>query len=381
MARGFSAIRHGIPLLAVGMLSFASWSIASKYSARAVTEPPVEAPTSPYPDSIVGSGLVEPASEVIALAIERGGVITKVNVVAGTKVEAGQPLFAIDERAYRATVSQAEAAIIAAEAAIRSIEQRIVLQKDLIEQSRAGVESAEAELARATLDHERYTALVRNLSVPRQRFETAVADVRKAAASLSAAKAALSGALHQVEVLNAQQHEAEAKLAETKAALEQAQVALDKTVVKAPVNGEILKVNVRLGEYAQPGVLTAPLMTMGVVDPLHVRVDIDEANISRIRTDTPAIARLRGDAAIAAPLTFVRIEPHVVPKKALTGDLSERVDTRVLQAIYAVSPKAFPVFVGQQVDVFIEIPRQSGTAKPSMQRHLQSRGSETKRSS
>jgi multidrug resistance efflux pump len=359
MAKGFSTIRIGIPLLAAAMLSFASWSIASKYSARVVANPPIAAPTSPYQRSVVGSGIVEPASEVIALAIERGGVVTRVDVVAGVKVKAGQPLFAIDERDYRAAVAQAEATKAAAEAAIASIEQRIILQRDAIEQARAGVEIADAEQARATLDHARYAELVRNLSAPRQRFETAVADVRKAAAGSAAAKANLSGALHQVELLNAQRQEAEARLAQAKAALEQAQIALDKTVVRAPIAGEILKVNVRLGEYAQAGVLATPLMTMGSVDPLHVRVDIDQADTSRIRLDAPALARLRGDPGVSALLAFVRVEPYVLPKRSLTGDTTERVDTRVLQAIYAFSPADFPAFVGQQVDVFIDAP---GTA-------------------
>ena len=53
-------------------------------------------------------------------------------------------------------------------------------------------------------------------------------------------------------------------------------------------------------------------------------------------------------------LRFVREEPYVIPKKSLTGDNTERVDTRVLQAIYAVEGAKRQLYVGQQVDVFIE---------------------------
>jgi hypothetical protein len=50
------------------------------------------------------------------------------------------------------------------------------------------------------------------------------------------------------------------------------------------------------------------------------------------------------------------VEPFVVPKKSLTGDNTERVDTRVLQVIYDCDPAGRPpLFVGQQVEVFIEI--------------------------
>jgi HlyD family secretion protein len=53
-------------------------------------------------------------------------------------------------------------------------------------------------------------------------------------------------------------------------------------------------------------------------------------------------------------LSFARIEPYIVPKKSLTGDNTERVDTRVLQIIYRFEPPPFPVYTGQQMDVFIE---------------------------
>jgi hypothetical protein len=53
-------------------------------------------------------------------------------------------------------------------------------------------------------------------------------------------------------------------------------------------------------------------------------------------------------------LEFVRFEPYVIPKKSLTGDNAERVDTRVLQILYAFNPSALPVFVGQLMDIYIE---------------------------
>jgi len=367
MTRHFSPIRHGVPLVALAMISFAGWSIATKHSSRIVTSsPPITAPTNPYDDDVAGTGIVEPASEVIALAIERGGVVTRIDVVAGDRVKVGQPLFAIDDRDYRAAVAQDEAGVAAADASIAAIDQSLIEQRDTIEQARAALDGAEAERLRASLDHTRYTELVRDSWATRQRLETAAADARKADASVAAAKAALAGAQHQIEVISAQRKEAEAKLGQAKATLEQARVDLDKTVVKAPISGAILKVNVRLGEYAQAGVLPDPLMTMGSVDPLHVRVDIDETETWRVRPGHSAIARLRGNPDISAPLTFVRFEPYVLPKRSLSGDTTERVDTRVLQVLYEFAPSEFPAFVGQQVDVFIAAPsRKSATRNPT----------------
>ena len=366
MTRPFSPTRHGIPVLAAAMISVAGWSIAAKHSSRTVTSPPIAAPTEPYEDNVAGTGIVEPASEVIALAIERGGVVTRIDVVAGDRVKAGQPLFAIDERNYRAAVAQDEAAVAAAEASIATIEQSLIQQQNTIDQARATLDSAEAERLRASLDHTRYAELARDTWAPRQRLETATADAQKAEASVAAAKAALAGAQQQIEVLTAQRKEAAAKLEQNRATLQQARVDLDKTVVKAPIDGAILKVNVRLGEYAQAGVLSDPLMTMGSVDPLHIRVDIDETETWRVRPGRPAVARLRGNPGISVPLSFVRFEPYVLPKRSLTGDTTERVDTRVLQAIYEFAPSEFPAFVGQQVDVFIAAPnREAATRNPT----------------
>src|SRR5215469_4150799 len=135
MTSVFSPTRHGIPLLAIAMVSFAGWSIAAKHDPRVAASPPITAPTSPYDDNVAGTGIVEPASEVIALAIERGGVVSRIDVMAGDRVKAGQPLFAIDDRDYRAAVAQDEAAVAAAKASKDTIDQNLILQRDAIDQA------------------------------------------------------------------------------------------------------------------------------------------------------------------------------------------------------------------------------------------------------
>ena len=58
----------------------------------------------------------------------------------------------------------------------------------------------------------------------------------------------------------------------------------------------------------------------------------------------------------AVSLSFVRVEPYVIPKKSLTGGNTERVDTRVLQVIYAIDTANAPLYVGQQLDVSLDAP-------------------------
>jgi hypothetical protein len=87
-----------------------------------------------------------------------------------------------------------------------------------------------------------------------------------------------------------------------------------------------------------------------------VRVDIDQTDAWRLRSDALAVAFVRGNAELKTSLRFVRIEPYVVPKTSLTGDTAERVDTRVLQVIYSFDPASVPVHVGQLMDAYIEAP-------------------------
>ena len=104
---------------------------------------------------------------------------------------------------------------------------------------------------------------------------------------------------------------------------------------------------------------TQPLMLLGRLDPLHVRVDIDEHDGSRVAHGAAATGHVRGHPKERLTLEFVRMEPLVIPKRSLTGDAGERVDTRVLQAIYRIKPPHAGIFPGQQLDVFLE-----GRARP-----------------
>ena len=119
------------------------------------------------------------------------------------------------------------------------------------------------------------------------------------------------------------------------------------------MDGVVLQCKVRAGEYAPAGQLPQPLILLGKLGRFHVRADIDEKDAWRFRLGAKAFASVRGNGANRLPLSFVRVEPYVVPKKNLTGDATERVDTRVLQVIYALEPGA-PVYAGQQMDVFIK---------------------------
>jgi len=312
--------RQVLPLLALVGIIFGVLYIASILPDRTTSEP-AEQPPKPAGalaegPRVAGTGLVEPASEIIDIGSALSGLVTSVRVEPGDMVTAGETLFTVDPRAARAQLAEAEAAIREAHAAI-----------------------AEASAARATAREQ--LALYREIDDPAavSRSEVIRAEGEEAAAAsrLQLARARLSAA------------QARAQSVRTE---------LDRLTVRAPIAGEILAVNIRPGEFVatQGGGSSVPFIQMGRTDPLHVRVDIDENEAVRVRIGAPAIISPRGAAEIQVRANFVRAEPQVVPKRQLTNSAAERVDVRVLQLIYALPsdvPEAEAFRVGQQVDAFI----------------------------
>jgi HlyD family secretion protein len=130
---------------------------------------------------------------------------------------------------------------------------------------------------------------------------------------------------------------------------------IERSVVRAPVDGLILQVKIRPGESG----LTNPFndqaaMVMGVVNPLQMRIDIDEEDAWRYQKGARARAYVRGNSAINFPMEFFKVEPYIIPKASFTGESTERVDTRVLQVLYRFEKKNLPVYAGQILDIYIE---------------------------
>lgn len=301
-----------LPLIATAAAVFAAVSVVRSHPRREATEPPLGPPQTPFPASIAAVGLVEPSSEPVAVGTALSGVVVAVPVRVGDAVGAGAPLFELDTRALRAERGVREASLAAAR---RRVDTANSVLDDLNDQR-----TRAEQLSR--------TAVISPEELERRRFAVRTAEARL--------------------------DEARAEAVAAEAALAVVDTEIERATVRSPIAATVLQVNVRPGEYAAAGPGIRPLAVLGQLDPLHVRVDVDEHEGWRVMPSAAAEARLRGDARKRATLRFVRFEPLVIPKRSLTGDVTERVDTRVLQVIYAVTeaPDA-PLFVGQQVDVFI----------------------------
>ena len=146
---------------------------------------------------------------------------------------------------------------------------------------------------------------------------------------------------------------ARAQLASARAVVQQTKQLMERLTIRAPIDGTILQINTRVGEYISLSGKEPPIV-MGQIDELQVRADVDEQLAPKVSPNMHAEAWVKGNPQDKIDLKLVRIEPFIVPKVSLTGSSSERVDTRVLQVIFSMVPKENQrIYVGQQMDIYL----------------------------
>jgi multidrug efflux pump subunit AcrA (membrane-fusion protein) len=346
-------LKYGLPILAASGFAFATWRVAQAARPLPPARPAADPATAPYESKIAGAGLVEARSQNIAIGTAVSGLVVSVDVQVGGRVKKGDALFHLDERDKAAELAVRLCALGSAQAELARLE--ALPRPEDLPPAAARVATAESVLA----DSAQQLALAESVQdkraistqeLDRRRFavQTAKAQADQARADLARIQAGAWAP--ELELARAALRAAEARVAAQRTEIE-------RMVVRASVDGTILAVNLRPGEYAQAGPAATPLMLLGDIERLHVRVDIDENDAWRFRPGSKALAFVRGNRELSVPLEFVRVDPYVIPKRSLTGESTERVDTRVLQVLFSFDPAALPVYVGQQMDVFLESPK------------------------
>ncbi|HEV7305575.1 HlyD family secretion protein [Ensifer sp.] len=192
--------------------------------------------------------------DVTALAPKISGYVTHVEVLDNQAVEAGDILFRIDDRDYRARLAQAVANVEAANARLANVDAEVLLQDSLIRQAEAQRLAATAELDLANKASERRRHLIRSNAVSQSDVDESDSARARAEANLSAASATVKAQQQRTAVLAAQRQAAVAAVAQARAAGDLAQIDLDSTVVRAPVGGVVGNRQVRVGRFVAPGV-------------------------------------------------------------------------------------------------------------------------------
>jgi multidrug efflux pump subunit AcrA (membrane-fusion protein) len=342
--------KYVLPFLALCGVIFAIYTVIVTNRPLPAAQPVVEPALAPFPTYVAGAGIVEASTQNIAIGTPVSGLVTEVLVQIGTRVKAGDPLFKLDGRDLQAERLVRQAALQTAEEHLARLTR--LPRPEELPAAEARVREAEAVLA----DMRTQLSMVERVTDPRaisreershRHFAVQTAEAKLAEARAQMALLKAGAWKHDLNI-------AKAEVATAQAQLQAIDINLERLTVRAPVAGDILQINIRRGEFAPAGALLTPLMLLGHTDRFHVRVDVDEQEAWRIRPQAAAVTFVRGNRALTTPLVFERIEPYIVPKRSLTGESTERVDTRVLQVLYSFPRDALPVYVGQQIDVFIE---------------------------
>jgi membrane fusion protein (multidrug efflux system) len=198
--------------------------------------------------------------DVTPISPRVSGYITEVEVRDNQAVKAGDVLYRIDSRDYRARVSQAAAGVATQRALLANLTSRIHLQRAVIEQAFAALQGAEADAHRAARNFERTQQLNKGGWASQSIIDQTEADHLRTRAKIAEAQANLAAARQQMHVLETQHPQLEADIAAAAAALTLAEIELASTVVRSPADGWVGERQARVGQYVRAGTLLLALV-------------------------------------------------------------------------------------------------------------------------
>ncbi len=341
--------KYVLPLVAILGLAFAVLVMLPTQKSPPASMP--DRPPTERPDDgswIAGAGIVEASLENIPIGANIPGVVTHVFVKVHDPVKPGTPLFKTDDRNLQAELNVRQANLEAARAQLARIEaapqtQDIPTATAAVDEARAKFNDANINFGRTSKLYGREVSSSSEFDRDRNLLDAARAALARAEADLKRIKVTWE---KDIAVNRAQ-------VEQMKSMVEGTKIDIERCTVRALAEGEVLQMNVRPGQFAA-SVWKEPLIVLGNVSELNVRVDIYERDAPFFSEKSEAVATLKGRPLYEFPLQkLVKVEPYVIPKKNLTGDNSELVDTRVLQVVYALPKDELPMYVGEQMDVYI----------------------------
>lgn len=238
---------------------------------------------------------------VTAIAPKVAGYVDAVAIDDNQVVRAGDVLFRINDRDYRARLAQATATVEAALARLTNVDAQIELQHALVRQAQAQELSAKAELTLASKASDRRRELVRSRTISQAEVDESDAARSRAEAAVAAAAAVADAQQERIAVLSTEREAGVAAIDQARAAHDLAQIDLDNTVVRAPVDGVVGNRQVRVGRLVGPG---APLLDLVPVDDIWIVANFKETQVGHIR-----------------PGQRVRITVDAYPDETLEGEV------------------------------------------------------------
>ena len=364
MALHWSTTRTLFALAGIGVVAGLAGAVVMNH--KPVPQPPAFQPaTNPYAQGLYANGIVEsdlPNGSNINVYPEVAGTVAAIAVQPGQAVRRGDVLLRLEDSVARAQAAQQRAQADAAQAQFEQMQAAPRPEALRVAESQVASASAAAFAQRNAFDKQKRAAEIEPRAVSRDALDAAHDAWQLAQAGLATAQRQLdlvrAGTWSADLRVQAAQRDAQRRAADAAAAT------LDKYTLRAPADGVVLAIQASAGSYVTPqgvyGTYTQasnhPLLVLGgAPGHLDVRCYVDEILIPRL----PPGDRIRAEMSLRGsdariPLEFVRVEPYVSPKIALTDQRQERVDVRVLPVVFRFDAgKAPRIYPGQLVDVYI----------------------------
>jgi len=301
------------------------------------------------PALIAGPGRVEPYSEDIKIGSELSGRLKSVLVEEGDAIHRRQVLAELENADYLAEVESAKASVVAKEAALRKVINGARRQER--NEAWSSVDEAKAVMENAQSESHRRQELFAAGVVSREELD-------RYASEADVAKAKYEAAVQQHLLVDDHAREEDRSLAEAdlqlaKAQLEEAQARYEKTFIRSPIDGSVLRKHHRSGEsVSNSSTVPDPVLTVGDRKTLRVRVDVDETDVSKVRAGQRAYVTADAFGKEKFWGYVVRVGQQLGPKNVRTDEPTERVDTKILETLVELDPGA-QLPDGLRVDAFI----------------------------
>jgi HlyD family secretion protein len=298
---------------------------------------------------IAGPGRVEPSSEDIKIGSELSGRLKLVNVEEGDAIHRGQVLAELENADYRAQVESARANVVAKEAVLRKVVNGARHQER--DAAWSSVNEAKAVLENSKLELNRRQELFSAGVVSREELD-------RYAREADVAQAKYDNSVQQHALVDDHAREEDRSLAEAdlklaQGQLEEAQARYEKTFIRSPIDGSVLRKHHRSGEsVSNSSTVPDPILTIGDRKTLRVRVDVDETDVSKVNVGQKAYVTADAFRGQKFWGHVVRVGQQLGPKNVRTDEPTEKVDTKILETLVELDAGS-RLPDGLRVDAFI----------------------------
>jgi len=298
---------------------------------------------------IAAPGRVEAISEELRVSSEMSGRLKTVSVEEGDRVLRSQVIAEVENADYRARVSEAEAEVARREAEVRRIVNGARTQER--QEAQAALEAAEALRKNAKSEAERRRVLADRDVISRDEAERFERTYQVAQAQQEQAK-------QHFEFVNAAAREedrskAEAELAVAKAQLAEARAYYEKSLIRAPMDGVILRKLRHTGESVSTQ-FDSPVITMADDSRLRVRMDVDEQDVSKLRVGQKAYVTAVAYGSEKYWGKVIRVGRILGRKNIRTDEPSEHIDTKILETLLELDG-GVRLPLGLRVDSYVQV--------------------------